>query len=259
VQPYSKYFIILFCAFLATKLPAQNNRLNDDNTIGWVTNNTTFQLSKKVGIHAEYQWRRADGVTNWQQALYRTGINYQLNSKILFRVGYAYIDTYNYGDYPIQAAGKTFPENRLFQMATITDKVGKIDISHRFMLEQRWVGRFTNPTLEKADDNVFQNRVRYMYRMQMPLKGKAIGNKTPYVAMYDELFIGFGKNVNANVFDQNRFAALVGYRFNNTLRIEGGFFNQIVQLGRTINTQNVFQYNSGFIINTFVNLNLQKK
>jgi hypothetical protein len=28
----------------------------------------------------------------------------------------------------------------------------------------------------------------------MPLKGNEIANKTPYVAAYNEIFIGFGKN-----------------------------------------------------------------
>lgn len=32
-----------------------------------------------------------------------------------------------------------------------------------------------------------------MFRVQIPLKGKSIENKTPYLALYDEVFIGFGE------------------------------------------------------------------
>jgi hypothetical protein len=32
-----------------------------------------------------------------------------------------------------------------------------------------------------------------MFRIQMPLKGNEIANKTPYVAAYNEIFIGFKK------------------------------------------------------------------
>ena len=89
-----------------------------------------------------------------------------------------------------------------------------------------------------------------MVRMQIPLKGKTIADKTPYVAMYDEIFLGFGKNVNENVFDQNRLGLLLGYRFSSNLRIEGGFLSQIVQLPREVGGRNVFQYNNGLILTT---------
>jgi Protein of unknown function (DUF2490) len=89
--------------------------------------------------------------------------------------------------------------------------------------------------------------------LQMPLKGDAMKDKTPYAAVYDEILIGFGKNVNENVFDQNRLGVMLGYRFNSTVRVEGGYLAQILQLGREVNNQNVFQYNEGLILNTFLN------
>jgi hypothetical protein len=89
-----------------------------------------------------------------------------------------------------------------------------------------------------------------MFRAQIPLKGREITDKTPYAAIYDEVFVGFGKNVNENVFDQNRLGLLIGYRFSPKVRIEGGFLSQIVQVGREITGRNVFQYNSGMIIST---------
>lgn len=71
------------------------------------------------------------------------------------------------------------------------------------MLEQGWIGRYSNASLEKEDQFVFSSRFRYMFRLQIPLKGNTIGDNIPYAAVYDELLIGFGKNVNENVFDQN--------------------------------------------------------
>jgi hypothetical protein len=71
--------------------------------------------------------------------------------------------------------------------------------------------------------------------------------------MYNELFFGFGKNVNANVFDQNRIGVLIGYNVNKTFRIEGGYLNQIIQFGREINNKNIFQYNNGLIVNSYFN------
>jgi hypothetical protein len=67
--------------------------------------------------------------------------------------------------------------------------------------------------------------------------------------LYEEIFIGFGKNVNENIFDQNRIGILFGYRFNPIVRIEAGYLNQILQLGREVNNRNVFQQNNGIILN----------
>ena len=250
-------FIIVLALFIK-KIPAQNSRITDKNTIGWYNNFTTLKLSDKWSGHLEYQWRRENLVKDWQQSLFRTGINYQANNKLLLRLGYAWVETFSYGDFPLQAGGKRFPEHRIFQMAGISDKISQVEMSHRFMLEQRWIGRYKDVALTKPDEFVFLNRLRYMYRMQMAIGKNSIENKTPYAAIYDEIFIGFGKNVNENVFDQNRFALLLGYRFSSNFRIESGFFHQVVQLGREINNRNVFQYNRGIILNSFFNFDLTR-
>ena len=238
---------------------AQSTRIQDNNQIGWLGYFGTFKIAKQFSIHSEYQWRRDNYVNDKQQGLLRVGLNYQANPKIQLRAGYAWIETYPYGDFPINGLGKDFTEHRIFQMVTLTDKISKVELLHRFMLEQRFVGRYTKPELIVEDDYLFLNRLRYMFRIQMPLKGNEIVNKTPYAAAYNEIFIGFGKNVNENIFDQNRIGLLLGYKFNSNLRIEGGYLNQRVQLGREIDQRNVFQNNNGFIINTIINIDCTDK
>ncbi len=244
--------LVCFCSCLVAN--AQNTRISDKNTIGWYAYTGTVNINNKWSVHTEYQWRRDNVITDWQQGLLRTGINFKVNQKLTLRAGYAWIETYNYGDIPINSFGKQFTEHRAYQMATVNDKMGIAEFSHRFMLEQRWIGRYTNASLTKEDEFFFVNRLRYMYRLQIPLKGKAIADKTPYAAVYDEVFVGFGKNVNENVFDQNRLGILLGYRFSSKVRLEGGFLSQIVQLPREVGGRNVFQYNNGLIVNTVFNL-----
>ncbi|MBX9785438.1 MAG: DUF2490 domain-containing protein [Chitinophagaceae bacterium] len=247
------------CTFITAHTNAQNTRISDHNKIGWYTYTGTFKLNNKFGIHTEYQFRRDNFITDWQQSLLRLGINYQANSKLQLRLGYARIETYPYGDIPINSYGKNFKENRMFEMATVSDKIGIVEMSHRFMLEQRWIGKYSSADKTKEDLTVYTNRFRYMNRMQVPLKGKTIGNKTPYAAIYDEILIGFGKNAGENVFDQNRFGLLLGYKLNQHFKIEGGFFSQIVELGRKVNNRDVFQYNNGIILNTVFNFDVSKK
>ena len=71
--------------------------------------------------------------------------------------------------------------------------------------------------------------------------------------------IGFGKNVNDNIFDQNRIGLLVGYRFSTLFRLEGGYFNHILQLAREVDNKNVFQYNQGIIMNAWFNIDWSTK
>lgn len=229
------------------------SRISEKNNIGWIAYTGTFQLTEKIGIHTEYQWRRDNYVENWQQGLLRVGVNYKMKPDVEFRLGYAWAETYPYGDYPINGFGKDFTEHRAYEMVTLKSKYAPVDISHRFMLEQRWVGRYSSASLNSEDDYLYLNRLRYMLRLQVPLFKNG-----PYVAVYDEIFVGFGGNIGENIFDQNRFGVLIGKQLNKNIRVEGGYLNQIVQLGREIDGKNVFQNNNGFIVSGIINFDLRK-
>lgn len=239
--------------FLGIICNAQQKRLNDYNNIGWYNIFTTTKLNSKWSIHGEFQFRRVGLVTNGQQNLIRTGINFQPDKSILFRLGYANIETFPYGDYPINGFGKQFTEHRLFEMISLQNKFHSADLTHRFMLEQRFNGKYSSADLTKEDEFVYLNRLRYMFRANIPIGNPKSQRKMPYVSFYDELFVGFGKNVGENIFDQNRIGVLLGYKINDALKLELGYLNQIVQLSREIDNKNVFQYNSGLLANLFFN------
>lgn len=260
VNSIFKSTMLVLILHLSIPCAAQNTRINEQNKIGWFNFNSTFKISDKFGLHTEYQLRRDNFITDKQQNLLRLGVNYQCNEKVQLRLGYAWIETYPYGETPINNLGRDFTEHRFFQQVTLFDEIGKFNISHRFMLEQRWLGKYSSSEELTEDQYVFVNRLRYMFRAQIPLNNKKMSdNKVCYAGLYDEIFLGFGKNVNENVFDQNRFAAFLGYKFNNNARVEAGYLNQTLQLGREINNSNVFQNNNGFIISTLLNFDLTKK
>ena len=242
------FFLSLFCIAFSHA----QTRTTDKNNIGWFAATGTFNLSEKWGLHTEYQWRRDDYVENWQQGLLRVGVNYKFSSDVLFRVGYAWAETYPYGEIPLNNFGKDFTEHRVYEMVQLGHKVGSLSLNHRFMFEQRWLGRYTNALLTSEDDYVYLNRLRYMIRLQLPVYKKL------YAAVYDELFMGFGENIGENIFDQNRFGALIGHPIGKNIRIEGGYLNQTVQLGREVGGKNAFQKNNGFIISGIFNFDLYK-
>lgn len=243
----------LFCLTLEL-VYSQNSRITDHNRIGWYVLNTNIKLDDKWSVASEFQWRRDKTISEPMQNLFRTGLNLKVNPKLGIRAGYALAETYHYGDIPVNNLGRQFTEHRTWQMVNLSDKIKTFEFNHRFMLEQRWIGKYTNNSIQKEDQFIYANRLRYMFRMQVPFKGDAISDKVPYAALYNEILIGFGKNVNENVFDQNRLGVLLGYRFSELFRVEGGFLNQIAQLSREVNGNNVFQNNKGIILSTFINL-----
>lgn len=241
--------IIVFSIAFCVTLHAQ--RITDRNTIGWFGNFTTLPLGGKWSAHLEYQWRRTEIVKHWQQSLLRVGANYQVHPSLQLRAGYLWAETFNYGEIPLQPFGKTFTEHRSFQAATFSNPIGATTFSHRIMLEQRWVGRYSSAALDKEDSYVYTNRARYMLRGQQRLGKPAAGKASWYLAAFDEVLVGFGNNVGENIFDQNRFAFMLGTAINSKFRIEAGYINQIAQYGREIGGQNVFQKNGGLVLYTY--------
>lgn len=247
--------LLLAGCLISFNVSGQNNRTRTQQQIGWYNTFGKISLSDRWSVHAEYQWRRNELITEWQQSLLRLGISYQPQERLLLRAGYGWIETYPYGEIPLNSLGRDFTEHRIFEMIQFTGQEGRFDISHRFMLEQRFIGKYASAASEKEDVFPLQNRIRYMLRLQAPLNREKMQDKTLYAAFFDELFIGFGKNVAVNVFDQNRCGLVLGYRVNKNLRLEAGYLNQILQLGRLVEGKNVFQYNSGLIINTYFSTN----
>lgn len=242
------------CLFLF-QLHGQNNRIVNYNQIGWYNYFGTFKLSPKLSVHTEYQFRRNNFITDWQQSLLRVGINYELNPAIQLRVGYGNIETFNYGDIPINKFGKNFNEHRIFSAVTVRQKINSCEISHRYLLEQRWVGQYSDSSLKVEDKYTYLNRMRYMLRIQIPLtKTDSLIKSQLYFAAYNELFVGFGKNVVQAIYDQNRLAALIGFKFNKYFKLEAGYLYQLLQLNRLVSNRPVFQDNQGFIANLVFNL-----
>jgi hypothetical protein len=245
-----RLFTILLLIFNINSF-SQNDRVNDHNYLNWLQTFNTISLNKKWSLHLEYQWRRDDGLKYWQQSLLRIGANYKFNDNITAHLGYAWVETFPYGDYPIANNG-TFPEHRIYEQISFRQPLNKFLFTHRFRIEQRWLGRVKAGTDREIEDWLFLHRFRYQFRMQYPFYTK--GDKQLYAAAADEIFIGAGKNVGINIFDQNRIILLLGYKFNKNLSIEAGYFNQTLQQGRRVNNSTIMQRNNGWLLSSYLNL-----
>jgi Protein of unknown function (DUF2490) len=181
-------------------------------------------VGSKWGVHLEGQVRRSDLGEDWQQVLVRPGVNYQLTPSTMLSMGYAHVETYPYGDFP---ALHEFPEHRFWQQVSHTKKWMGLDWTHRFRLEQRWIGEMQNNGGGDWDVGNwrFENRFRYMLRTTIPLTE----SKKTYLALSNEVFFNFGGNIKGNDFDQNRAFIGIGHKLNDTTRVELGFMEQTIQ------------------------------
>jgi hypothetical protein len=239
------FFIpVLFFSFLSN---AQNDRVSDYNNTNWIQTFNTIRLDKKWSLHVEYQWRREKGLKNWQQSLFRVGANRKLNEQVTVHLGYGWIETFPYGDFPIASAG-TFPEHRIYEQVSFRQPIKKWIITHRFRIEQRWLGRVQPGTGRVIEEWLFVHRFRYQFRTQLSLSSKW------YAVAADELFIGAGKNVGVNIFDQNRIFLLAGCKLNPAVSIEAGYFNQTLQQGRRVNNNSIVQRNNGIVAALYLSL-----
>jgi Protein of unknown function (DUF2490) len=231
------YLGFLFVLAIPPAFSQEAQRTSTANIHGWYNYFGDHPVSERWGIHLEGQWRRHDVITQWQQLLLRPGINFSVNKNLMFTAGYAFVETYPYGEFPSRYR---FAEHRLFEQVILKHEVGRLGLQHRYRLEQRYLGEKVQPSDSGIDSWRYENRFRYMMRMNMPLGKK----KKLYLGVYDEIMVNFGNNVAANIFDQNRAYAALGYSLGKNTRLEIGYLLQTLQQrnGRVIEYNNTFQF-----------------
>lgn len=247
--------LLFFCLSifgLVTTSFSQEARNNTANTNTWFMYFGNHKFNDRWGWHAEAQWRRHDVVSENQQLLFRTGVDYYTASNNRVTIGYAFVNTYPYGEF---AVVNTFPEHRTWQQFLTTQSLGVSKLAHRYRLEQRWIG---NPATSSMDNGRYENRFRYMAKFTTPLTQEWRTNL--FLAIYDEVMLNFGKEVAYNIFDQNRIYAALGVSFSPTMKLEVGYLYQLVQL-RTLdaNLRNRIENNHTLQIGLFSTLAFRKR
>lgn len=208
--------------FLSACFPAAaQTRLNDQNLHGWYVYTGDHPLNDRWGAHLEGQWRRHDAGVRPQQLLLRPALNYRISERIALSAGYAYVGTSRYGSYPAQAA---FPEHRLYQQVTVKQQAARLELQHRFRIEERWIGQ-TAPAAPWR----YQNRFRYMLRAVVPMSPQWYG------AVSNEIFLNLPPRNIASPYDQNRAFTGIGRKVNPYTRIEAGYLQQsLLQRNRRV-------------------------
>lgn len=171
----------------------------------------TQKLSEKHSLLAEAQWRSADHYAYLNTLLLRTAAIYDLGKAQGLGLGYVYKS-----DWERMDQEHFIQEHRIFEQYHVAFKQGKIEITLRARLEQRFV---------KEDDYLFSQRGRAFIGIQFPLLANEDFTKGWYAKFQDELFVNVlhGQLVNGSLLDQNRPYACVGYRISKSADLEIGY------------------------------------
>jgi hypothetical protein len=249
------YHVILLLLLFITAYSQDIKKTNEHNA--WVSFSGNNSITKKWGVLTEFNWRRNDWFSKPIQNEIKLGVNYKTNKEYTFTLGWAHIENSSYSKLSQNVKENiynnySFNEQRLFEQLTINHQsTGRLMFDSRFRYEQRWSqnkvkvnNEFIRPSDEYLslhpdfEDWKFRQRIRYRLRIQIPLTKKEMANKTLFFLASDEVFINIGRNVTANVFDQNRATIGFGWKFNKNTNIQLAYLNQFIEKSNGIAKEN---------------------
>lgn len=228
-------FLLALLCLITGKLFAQSSQ-----TSVWGAWFHTHRLSDKWGYAFDGQFRSADDVKYLRNILLRPSVAYYFNNNNILNVGYAYIGTNGRTVFDEETYR---PESRIFEQFTISHKAGNIALTHRFRLEQRFLGN-TSIADAEINDSYFSQRFRYFIRGVIPFRKDSAFTKGMYLALQNEVFVNLQNKskVNDSFFHQNRAYIAIGYRLSKKVDIEAGYLNQVTKaFNSSYTTNNVAQ------------------
>ena len=202
-QRSTNFFKVVSFLLLCTAPLVSAQETGEDEWGAWYMYFGTNQVTDKLSIHTEAQFRFYEVASNFNQLLLRTGLNYHINDNAIATFGYAFIGTDNtYLEFPGEEDSQ---EHRIFQQFILKNEVGKVKFEHRYRLEQRFIST--------QFDDFTEHRARYRLQLTYPI------TEHWFINAYDEVFI----NLQEPIFGQNRLYGALGYKVNADLSLQLGY------------------------------------
>lgn len=196
----------------------------------WLQAFSSVKFKNGWSVPLEAQLRRADTGLTWQALLARAALVREVNKHVAVGGGFGIQVTWPYGAFP---AATRFHENRTFEQVVVKWEARSTGFENRLRLEQRWVEKVDPIARKVLDAHTYTNRLRYKSGVTIPLRRvdpskSGLGDGDTFLFVNDEIAFNFGKNVQKNTFDQNRFAVGIGHHFSKLI-FQGGYLHQYIQ------------------------------
>lgn len=215
----------------------------------WVGYFNQTRFTDKLGIWADLHWRLSEEFINENAlGIARLGLTYYINDHVRATAGYAYAYHFSH-----TSGSPSYPEHRPWQQIQWMEKKTWLSLMQWVRLEERFRRRIEEGELTSAYN--FNYRVRYNMAFTIPLKGKQVAAKVPFIFINDEVHINFGDEIVTNYFDQNRLFVGLGYQFTSHLNAHVGYMHVFQQL----NQPNSFRSIDAIRLFVFHNLDFRTK
>ncbi len=189
----------------------------------WLAYFNQTRFTNKSGMWVDLHLRfTGNYVHHVGQTIARAGYMYYLSDQVKLTAAYAYATRYS------TTGGPDVPEHRPWQQIQWTEKKNGFNMMQWVRLEERF--RRKVAAGELTDEYSFNYRIRYNMAFTIPLKGKQVVAKTPFLFANNEVMINFGKEIVYNYFDQNRAFVGLGYQFTSHLNAQLGYMYIFQQL-----------------------------
>lgn len=229
-----KMLLILFPILVLGQVHSEKEIKNQ--TQSWFSLNNNLKFNDHWSLLADFHIRRNNFISDDSFYFVRGGVSYMPNPKVSIALGYGHMWVA-----PSKPEWNTFSdENRIYQQAQLSSKIGEVSILQRIRNEQRWQEKIVND--EPTGANRFTDRVRYLLSVNIPVFKK---KSMPSLVIADEILIHFGKEVVYNSFDQNRIFFGIKQAINPKLSFDFGYMNVYQQ------KYSGYQYDSNHTLRLF--------
>src|SRR3982751_5938014 len=147
---------ILFSMLLLMQIPLSASA--QTQYPGWLATFQSVKTGKHTSILSDAQLRSSDEYRHVQTLLLRAGFTYHAGKKFLLTAGYAFVHNRRVSS----GVSGYIDEHRIWEQVIFNHKQGRVNISHRLRLEQRFIG---TSAVEQGElvrtGHAYANRIRY--------------------------------------------------------------------------------------------------
>jgi hypothetical protein len=215
---------IFFLLILSSPvIMAQTEKNISHQNLLWTRYCNQLELNNKWSVHSEFDNRIFVNPIEQNVFVVRFQGRYKTKEQIELGVGFAYFSVATQD--PEVDLGFNVPEYRGQQEVSIKQSLGKITLTHRYQIEERFFRNFNKGGL--VDGTTFF--LRFRYRLQGDYNVWKSEKQYLKAIVSDEIMINAGNKIIKNTFDQNRIYAALQFGISPSLAAEVGYLNSFQQ------------------------------
>jgi hypothetical protein len=237
LQPMRVAILVFWGVFISIIPAKAADRQLKTAALTWLRLTNTVQIDSHWIFFSEVDFRFFDKPVKMNTILPRVSARYTFNSGM--SIGFGFAGALNFPNDNLSTSNLITPELRPFADLSFQKKYGPVVITHRNLIENRFMHNATATELQPGYKYIF----RYRYRLNADFILWQKPGKSVKFILYNEIMLQAGKTVLYNVFDQNRVYAGLYYEPVKYFAMEGGYmhFFQQTTAGNVFNNRHIFR------------------